>query len=389
MKTLRYIPSYEESLEMVSKDDGSFYEVKNVVDGYEISVFNYRFAQFNDFMLPLENKPNVRAHELRGLTFVFNKDGSLYKRYILLGKFFNINQVPDSMYSVVKDYDIKFVNNKEDGSVASFIKLPNGKVIGKTKMGFGNDQFVGINRVYNNNKDIKKFVDWSLDNNIVAVFEYVAPDNRIVLKYDKEELILLSLRNNLTGEYLDTNDYLDKIGDVKIAPFENYSNIDELLELSTELEDKEGWVVTFTNGFRIKIKTKWYFDLHNIITDDINRENIVIGYIINEEIDDILSQLPENEDLIREKVGLITDVVSDAIKEKALSIKKSYDIFVSMDKNRKEYALKYRGKDDNFSYVMNVDNGKDAYDLAKEYILDKTSKLLMARNFLEDRGFYK
>lgn len=156
MKTLRYIPSYEESLEMVSKDDGSFYEVKNVVDGYKISVFNYRFAQFNDFILPLENKPNVRAHELRGLTFVFNKDGSLYNRYILLDKFFNINQVPDSMYSVVKDYDIKFVNNKEDGSVASFIKLPNGKVIGKTKMGFGNDQSVGINRVYNNNKDIKK-----------------------------------------------------------------------------------------------------------------------------------------------------------------------------------------------------------------------------------------
>lgn len=202
-------------------------------------------------------------------------------------------------------------------------------------------------------------------------------------------MILLSLRNNLTGEYLDTNDYLDKIGDVKIAPFENYSTLDELLELSTELEDKEGWVVTFTNGFRIKIKTKWYFDLHNIITDDINRENIVIGYIINEEIDDILSQLPENEYLIREKVGLITDVVSDAIKEKALSIKKSYDLFVSMDKNRKEYALKYRGKDDNFSYVMNVDNGKDAYDLAKEYVFNKTSKLSMARNFLEDRGFYK
>jgi hypothetical protein len=59
-----------------------------------------------------------------------------------------------------------------------------------------------------------------LDNGIDATFEYVSPMNRIVLRYLQEELILLRMRDNKTGEYLDLNDYLDKIGSIKVAPFE-------------------------------------------------------------------------------------------------------------------------------------------------------------------------
>jgi hypothetical protein len=30
------------------------------------------------------------------------------------------------------------------------------------------------------------------------------------------------MRDNKTGEYLDLNDYLDKIGSIKVAPFGNW-----------------------------------------------------------------------------------------------------------------------------------------------------------------------
>jgi hypothetical protein len=50
----------------------------------------------------------------------------------------------------------------------------------------------------------------------MQTFEYVSPMNRIVLRYLQEELILLRMRE--TGEYLDLNDYLDKIGSIKVAP---------------------------------------------------------------------------------------------------------------------------------------------------------------------------
>jgi hypothetical protein len=59
---------------------------------------------------------------------------------------------------VVKDFKIKSIYNKEDGSVASFVKLPNGKVLGKSKMSFESDQAVGINRVYNTNEDVKNLL---------------------------------------------------------------------------------------------------------------------------------------------------------------------------------------------------------------------------------------
>ena len=129
-KSTHYLPTYEDCVEMCKREDSPFYESKFTIDGYPISVFNYRLAQYSDFTSPLPSNPDVTAYEMRGLTFVFNKDGSIFKRFLLLEKFFNLNQVPESMYSVVKNYKIKFVNNKEDGSIASYIQLPNGRVVG-------------------------------------------------------------------------------------------------------------------------------------------------------------------------------------------------------------------------------------------------------------------
>jgi hypothetical protein len=125
------------------------------------------------------------------------------------------------MYSEVKDFKIKSIYNKEDGSVASFIKLPDGSVFGKSKMSVITDQAEGIMRVYRSNESVKRFVDWTFDNDITAIFEYVAPSNKIVLRYAKEDLILLRLRDNVTGKHIDIRDHLDKVGSIRVAPFED------------------------------------------------------------------------------------------------------------------------------------------------------------------------
>lgn len=386
---VRKIPTYEECVEMCSKDDAAFYESKMVVEGYNVSVFNYRLAQYKDFSNPLEHKPDVKAYEMRGLTFIFNEDGSIFNRYVLLEKFFNINQVAESMYSIVKNYKIKFVNNKEDGSIASFIKLPNGKIVGKSKMGFDNDQANGINRIYKTNPDVKKFVDWSLDNDYVAVFEYVAPHNRIVLRYTTEELILLRLRDNKTGKHIDIRDHLDKIGSIKIAPFEDdFKDLDDLIEVVAKQVDKEGCIVSATdeygNDFFFKLKTPWYMALHGLLTNDIYTEHTIISYILDDKIDDILGQIPEEEKEAHERINKIIDVIKKAINDKVIDIESSYKEFTNMNSDRKEYALKYR-KDPNFGLVMAMAKGIDPYDLAKGWISDNTKRLMMARDFLKKR----
>jgi RNA ligase len=383
---MKRLLTYNEALVLTQGKDAPFYESKLVVNNYSVSIFNYRLAQYSDF---------IDNEEMRGLTFVFNSDGSLFKRYLLLHKFFNLNQVEETQYSLIKDLKIKSIHNKEDGSIASFIKLPNGDVVGKSKMSFESEQALGMNRLYNSNSDLKRFIDWSLDNDLVAVFEYVAPTNRIVLKYSDEELILLRLRDNKTGEYLDLSKYSDKIGSIKVAP-SDVGTLDELVELSHLVEDKEGWIIEFTNGLFIKIKTSWYVSLHGLLTDDLYREHVLVKYILDEKIDDILGQIPENEFESHERINKIISVVKNSISEKVNDILKSYDLFLEggVGKNwegelrlqlmRKTFALKYR-KDKNFAYVMSLSKGRDVYELAKDWVSDQNRKLLVSREFLKER----
>ncbi len=262
-------------------------------------------------------------------------------------------------------------------------------------MSFESDQAVGMMRLYNSNKELRDFVNWSLDNDIIAIFEYVSPQNRIVLKYSNEELILLRLRDNKTGEYLDLSNYSDKIGSIKVAP-SDVSTLDQLIELSKSVEDKEGWIVQFKNGLFIKIKTSWYCSLHGLLTNDLWREHILVNYILDDKIDDILGQIPEEEKEAHERIDKIIEIVKHSVTEKVDDILKSYDFFLEggvdgdcegelkLQLMRKTFALKYR-KDKNFAYVMSLSKGKDVYELAKDWVSDQNRKLLVSREFLKER----
>ena len=400
MKKKYYIPSYEDALKMCVSD--TFYESKFIVDGFNISIFNYRLAQWSDFV---END----AYEMRGLTYVFNSDGS-YRSFILLDKFFNLNQVPDSMYSVVKNFSIKNISNKEDGSIGSFIKLPNGRVLGKSKMSFESNQAIGMNSIYESDSDIKKFVDFTLDKDITAIFEYVSPRNRIVLRYLSDQLILLKLRDNKTGEYLDIEDYKNEIGDIKVANFFNFS-LDELIELAKTIEDVEGWVIQFENGLMIKIKGAWYCARHGLLTNDLYRENILLGYILDDLIDDILGQIPEDEVSAHIKIEKMISITKKFISEKSKCIIELYNTFLEMDRNKKDFSLKYRNHE-NFHFVIALNKSEDLnkfshnqilekygsydkweriikrndlYEMIKEYIRVETKNLNMSREWLIDK----
>lgn len=408
----KFLPTYEECLLLCNRQDSPFYETKTNLDGYNVSLFNYRLAQYSDFVNPIPSNPEIDGFEMRGICFVFNKDNSLYKRYILLEKFFNLNQTTNSMYSVVKNYKIKSIAIKEDGSIASFIRLPNGRVYGKSKMSFDSVQAKGITNLYKTNKDLKSFVDWTMDNDLTAIFEYVAPFNRIVLTYEKEELILLRLRDNKTGEHVDIREHLDKLGSIKIAPFnDDFKSLDDLVEKSQSESDKEGYVVNAVddNGrdFFYKIKTPWYQSLHGVLTNDLYRENTIIKYILDDRIDDVLGQVPEADVMTHERINLIIQSIRDFLYAKVEKIDELYDVFMKSD-SVKNFALKYKNHPE-FPFVMNMDKVNrlkqlsedeiikiygtlenfdkvlarlDKYELVKQYIETSTKRLELARTFL-------
>ena len=74
-------------------------------------------------------------------------------------------------------------------------------------------------------------------------------------------------------------------------------------------------------------------------------------------------------------------IVRKAITEKVDEVNDFYQLFIDMNKNRKEFALKYI-KNPNFSFVMEMAKGIDLYDLVKSYIKDKTKRLVIAREWL-------
>jgi len=382
-----YLPTYEDAKAMVSENgELVFYETIREIDGYVISTFNYRLPLYTNFISPLKDNIDADAKELRGLTFVFNKDGSLYKRFLLMKKFWNVNQVPETMYHEIKDYEQVSCYNKEDGSLISFIQLPNNKVVTKTKMGFDNEQTIEAEKIYNTNTAIKEFVDWCLANDIVSMWEFVSFKNRIVLNYDSANLILLRLRDNKTGDYLDVEKFRNKGFDV--VEQEDYT-LDEFMELSETLKDKEGCVFTLKKPdgtfLMIKRKTEWYFTQHNLVTNEINREDYVIKAILTDVIDDIVAQLDKKRDA--DKIKFIEDIeviVSDFLKERISEIE---DLVSKYDGSKKDFALRFR-KDKNFGMAMVVINGKnDVYTVVREWLINQTKRLELARSFIKRKGF--
>lgn len=373
-----HLPSYDDCrLICDTHDNFIFYESKHKEDGFDISIFNYRLATFQNFENPVPDRPDIKGYEMRGITFVWNQDGSLYKRYLLLDKFFNVEQTPCSMYSVVKDYKIKNIYNKEDGSIASFVRLPNGKVLGRSKTSFQSDQAIEIQKIYEKDGQIKQFVDFCMDEDIVPIFEFVSPQNRIVVPYANTELILLRMRDNKTGEYLNINDFAHKLDGISVAASDEGKTLEDLINLKNVIEGKEGWIIQFENGKMVKLKTQWYIDRHRLFTEDLNRENTLIALIVDETIDDVLAQLEEPTK--KAEIEKTIEIVNKEISRMAHLVD---ELMVNYKGDRKDFAIKYN-KHPMFPIVMGIINGKDKVDLIKQRIKIDTKNLMQARDWFK------
>lgn len=374
------LPSYDECV-AICKTAGEtvFYEKTYTVDGYKISTFNYMLAQYADFV-------NYKGYELRGLTFVFNLDGSLYKRFPLLRKFFNLNQVEETQLHVVKDLPFNSVYRKEDGSVISFFDLPNGRILAKSKMESDNVQAKMAYGIYVNDTNIERLVKYCLTNNITPIFELVSPKNRIVLKYVVTELILLRLRDNISGAYIDASELPNGMmtGIKMPEDFSSvYTNWTDLVEhVLTTTEEIEGYVVDC--GDLIKIKTNWYCSLHHTLTFTINREDYLIEMFLDNKIDDLIAEIAPEDVEILEMIDTVIQSTKGFITKAFVTIHQlvnDYTVVYSGD--RKEWAIRYKNEPLFLQAVGVLFKEKDIYELVVEYIKKHTNTLSTAREFVE------
>lgn len=113
----------------------------------------------------------------------------------------------------------------------------------------------------------------NLPDNVTLLFEMIGGRHRIVLDYGEiQRLVLLAAVDNETGEDVPLPD----VGFERVQQYEGIKTLDELLEhpilknTSYELL-REGFVLRYSSGMRMKVKNAEYLRLHSILTGTTSR----------------------------------------------------------------------------------------------------------------------
>ena len=285
----------------------------------------------------------------RGL--VLDSEGNVVARPFK--KFFNFEEIPEQ-YIPNEPYEIY---NKEDGSlIIAFVYK--GQFLTATRGSFESTQAVAAMKVIKEDMLITEPEKIFLEG-FTYLFEYVAPDNMIVVPYDKRHLIALGIMNNDTAEDLDykkvvaLRTYGFKIvskyyfGTVSIPELRNH-----------EEKNKEGFVIRFKSGFRLKVKFEEYVRLHRLVT---NLSSIDIWKTMKEKtnINELLDRVPDEFDQWVRMVMLRIKTAYDFIETTALDI---YETRPKVE-TKKEYADWVETKENYLKPILyRLYDGKDYQD---------------------------
>ena len=126
-----------------------------------------------------------------------------------------------------------------------------------------------------------------LDPTKTYLFEIIYPENRIVVDYGKEKkLVLLAVIDTKTGEEL-------SLPDIGFEVVKLYDGLKDLMKLKAlEENNKEGFVIKFCSGYRLKVKFDEYQRIHQIVT---RISNVSIWEYLKENQDllPILEKVPD------------------------------------------------------------------------------------------------
>jgi RNA ligase len=257
-------------------------------EGY--TVINYVVAMADTFdMTSPDDLGGAMRRECRGL--IFDANGVLMSRPF--HKFFNVNERAETQTHEIDMSQPHVIMEKMDGSMIRPI-LVDGYLRLATKMGVTNVAMEAEAWLAAQDSEYKDWLRIYMANGYTPIFEWVSPFNQIVLAYEIEDLVLLAIRDNVTGEYLDLNEELEAI----YCPFtvvRSYGsmegNILEYINRQRGAEGREGDIIRFADGHMLKVKNDWYVRIHKTI-DRITFDRNIVDLIINEEVDDVIPMLP-------------------------------------------------------------------------------------------------
>ncbi len=212
-------------------------------------------------------------------------------------KFFSVDQLKQMGQSVpAEPFD---VYEKVDGSLGILYFL-DGKPQIASRGSFDSEQAIRATRML-----AEKYGDAQLDERFTYLFEIIYPENRIVVNYEyAEQLVLLAIIETATGKEWPLHAY-DSVFPV-VKKYDGFRQFDELLKVQDAA--REGFVVRFASGRRVKIKFDEYKRLHALMTRvspraiwDVLRSGGDLAQFIENVPDEFLQWVQETENELRAK----------------------------------------------------------------------------------------
>ncbi|MFN0203741.1 MAG: T4 RnlA family RNA ligase [Bacteroidia bacterium] len=194
-------------------------------------------------------------------------------------KFFNMeelsaDQIPKESFEVYE---------KMDGSLGILYWWEEKPYIA-TRGSFASEQAIKANEILQ-----QKYAHTfgNLDKSKTYLFEIIYPENRIIIDYgEKEDLVLLAIIDTATGADVP----LQEIGFPLVKRYNGITSLAELAE--NQEENREGYVIKFKNGFRMKVKFQEYVRLHRFLD---HLSSTVIWEHLSEKksLDELLNVTPD------------------------------------------------------------------------------------------------
>jgi len=178
--------------------------------------------------------------------------------------------------------------------------------------------------------------------------------NRIVIDYgNTNALVLLGIIDTETGEDLPLVD----MGFGMVERYDGIKDFDKLKAL--ELDNKEGFVIKYSNGFRMKIKFDEYCRLHRIITN-ITSYDIWDCLKNGTGFDEVLDKVPDE---FYEWVKVCKNNLIETFDVLKIKILETYLQGCEIE-DQKEFALWVKNNHQHYSkYLFNLRNGLSIDDL--------------------------
>ena len=246
------------------------------------------------------------------------------------GKFFNYGQ--QCGLDITPPNNYPEVTIKYDGSLGISYKI-DGKVYWATRGSFESDQAKVAQRIWD-----EKYHDKYIPDNVTLLAEIIHPETRVVVKYDFIDLVAVGATNIYLNKDYKYNELAVFTHQLRMRTTERVElNLESAVHFVKKLDcNNEGFVLRWSNGFRLKVKSDEYMKVHKIICG--LSEKQILEYWVEDKINNLIESLPEE---FRGEIEQKRDNYSKLEVEIYEEVFANYKLAPKSD--RKEFALWVNG----------------------------------------------